>query len=187
LGLEAGMYARAAPIDAAGTILLDRLAEQGRPLARVVDRKYVVDHRDSTLTATLAVDPGLPARFGATAFSGLNAVDAGYVQRFVPWRAGDPYDRRQVAVLRDRLMKAGLFNSVRIDHADSPDGEGMLPMTVTVEEAKPRSIALGAGYASDTGFSLEASWENRNLFGAQESLRIDGEFGESVRSLSASA
>ena len=187
LDLEAGMWAEAAPIDAASGRLLDLLGEAGRPLARVVDKKYVVDHRDTTLAATLSVDPGPPSRFGATAFSGQRTVDLSYLRRFIPWHVGDTYDARKVATLRERLMGTGLFNAVQVDHGEAPDADGLLALAVTVEEAKPRSIALGAGYASDEGFSVEASWEHRNLFGAQESLRVDGEFGETVRSLSASA
>jgi len=187
LGLEAGMWARAAPLDAASGRLLDLLGAVGRPFARVVDKKFVVDHADTTLSATLTVDPGPPSLFGVMSFRGQRTVDEDYLQRFVPWKVGTTYDRRKVAVLRQRLIDTGLFDAVRIENAESPDADHRIAMTVSLEEAKPRTVAIGAGYASDEGFSAEASWEHRNLFGAQESLKFRGEFGETVRSLEAFA
>ena len=179
------MWALAAPIDAAGRNLLDRLAEQGRPRARIVDATYVVDHRDTTLTAQVTVDPGPLSRFGAARFAGQTTVAESYLERFVPWQLGDIYDQRAVAALRKRLIDTGLFSAVHIRHADAPDADGNLPVTVSVVEGKHRSIAVGGSYATDEGPSIEASWQHRNLFGAQESLLLSGTFGQTLRSLSA--
>lgn len=183
LGLELGMRAEGAPITGASRDLIDLLAEQGRPLARIVNTTHRVDHRDTTLSTQLTVDPGPPSQFGETRFTGTTSIEDGYLDRFIPWQAGETYDKRQVSVLRRRLTGTGLFSAVQITNAEQPDASGRLPMRVHVVEAKHRSIAVGGGYASDEGFSVGASWEHRNIFGAQESVAVVGEFGETIRSL----
>jgi translocation and assembly module TamA len=184
LGLHAGMWARAAPVDEAQRKLLRLLAEQGRPQAKVVDRRIVVDHGQATMDATLTVDPGPPVSFAGVTFQGLTDVQRDYVARFVTWKPGERYDIRKVDTLRERLTATGLFESVKIDPAGDVDADGSLPLTVTVAEGPRRSIGLGGSYATDEGFSLDASWTHRNLFGAGESLKVDGKLGEVVQSLS---
>jgi translocation and assembly module TamA len=58
LGLKLGQPARSAPVlDAERQITL-RFAERGYPLARVPDRKVIVDHAQRTMTVTYTVNPG---------------------------------------------------------------------------------------------------------------------------------
>ena len=183
LDLHAGMPAKATPVDAAQHRLLRQLAERGRPLATVADRRVLVDHKDATMVVTLTVDPGPPAAFSTVSFRGLSEVAGDYVARFVVWQPGEPYDSGKVDDLRARLAATDLFESVSVEPAAAVEADGGLPLTVTVAEAPRRSVGLGASYASDEGFSLDASWEHRNLLGRGESLKVDGKLGEVVQSL----
>jgi translocation and assembly module TamA len=53
--------------------------------------------------------------------------------------------------------------------------DGTLPMIVQVEPAKMHSIGVGVAYSSgEEGASAQTFWENRNVFGRAERLRIGG-------------
>ncbi|MGH8722063.1 MAG: autotransporter assembly complex protein TamA, partial [Burkholderiales bacterium] len=171
LGLAIGGPARSAPIAAAETALLERLAELGRPRAAVLDRRYLVDHEARSLTGRLEVDPGPELAFGPLAIAGLDRVEESYIRRLVPWEEGGRYDSRQVAVLEERLRDSGLFDSFAVE-AGAPDAENRLPQTLRLAEAKRRSIGAGGGYASDEGPFGEAFWEHRNFFGEGERLTV---------------
>ena len=47
-----------------------------------------------------------------------------------------------------------------------------IPVTITVRERDRHTVSLGAGYSTDLGFGGGISWEDRNLFGEGEALRI---------------
>ncbi len=47
-----------------------------------------------------------------------------------------------------------------------------IPVTITVRERDRHTVSLGAGYSTDLGFGGGFSWEDRNLFGEGEALRI---------------
>jgi translocation and assembly module TamA len=172
LGLRIGMPARAPTIVGAESALLERLADRGYPLAKILDRKSVVDHDQTTMTVTLSLDGGPQASFGRAEIEGLERVEADYVDRLVAWTEGEPYDRRKIEETRGRLTATGLFDSVRIKIAETVDAEGHIPVGIAVTETKHRSIGFGAGYSTSEGAGGNVFWEHRNLFGRNEQIRL---------------
>jgi translocation and assembly module TamA len=148
------------------------LGERGHPLAKIVDRRTVVDHSENTMRVTLEVDPGPLAKFGPVAIEGLTDVEEDYVRELIELTPGAIYDQRAVAALRTRLVDTQLFEAVSIDTAQRVDDEGRLPLTIRVTERAPRSVGAGVSYSTDQGFGANAFWEHRNLFGRNEQLRF---------------
>jgi translocation and assembly module TamA len=172
IGLEIGGPAASAPIVAAEQRIVDEYGRNARPFAKVADRKAVIDLATHTMAVTYTVDPGPAVRFGPFAIQGLNRVDGNFAARRIAWKLGAPYDSRAVETTRQDLVKPGLFSAVRISHADAPDAEGEVPMTVDLTEGAPRSIGAGVAYNTNLGLGAQAFWQHRNLFGAGENLRV---------------
>jgi len=183
LGLTIGKPAKADSIVAAQTRFMQRLANNAHPLAKVVDRKAVVDFETAKMTVDLEVDPGPMASFGPLVFEGLTRTKPAYLQRVVAWEPGSPYDQRRIESLRKDLVDMGLFSAVRIEIPDKVDSKNELPVTVNLVESKARSIGFGVAYASDEGAGVEAFWEHRNFFGEQDSLRVTALASEIKQSL----
>jgi translocation and assembly module TamA len=178
LGAILGDPARAEMITGARRLLLETLADRGRPFAEVVDQSVVVDHADDSMSVTLDVSPGELARFGPVEVADAVSVEADYIESFVPWEEGEVFDRRKVNEVRQRLLDTGLFAGVAIERPNAPPEDGRLPVTIRVEERKHRSIGLAGRWSTDQGFAVEAQWEHRNLFGRGELLSLTGEIGE---------
>ncbi len=172
LGLKIDMPARAPAISAAQQRLLALLAQRGYPLAEVTDRETFVQHEARTMTVHLSVDSGPLAHFGPQSLTGAESVEVDYLHGLVAWQEGDPYDRRKVEATRKALSATRLFSSVQISHAEAPNEDGALPMTIELQEGPHRSIGASISYATDIGFGTEPFWEHRNFFGANESLRL---------------
>ncbi len=186
LGLARDDAAAAAPVRQSEQRLLNLLARQARPLARIVDRRIVVDHRTHAMSVTLRVDIGPPAEFGPLRIEGLKTVDERYVRLLLPWHEGQPFDSEKVEEGRQAVVATGLFTAVRIAHADTVGPDGRLPMTLSVTEGKHRSIGTGLSYDTTTGVSAEAFWEHRNLLGGGERLRVTATGGETEYGLEGS-
>ena len=178
LGATPGQPARAEVVAEARQKLLETLADTGHPLAKVVDQSVVVDHADDSMSVALEVVPGEQARFGRLEIAGATSVEADYIERFIPWREGEIFDRSKLNDARRQLLGTGLFAVVAFERPNALDADGRLPVTVRVEERKHRSIGLAGRWSTDQGFAVEASWEHRNLFGRQELLSVSGELGE---------
>ena len=187
VGLSAGAAARAPDIVRAETGVALALPELGHPLARVLDRRVVVDHATATVAVTYRMDAGPMLRFGPVHFSGLDTVAAGYLERLVPWQAGQVYDQRLVDRYRQRLSRSGLFSAidVALDEVETgATGDGV-PVLVTVREARHRTIGVGASYSTSEGIGGDVAWEHRNILGSGERLRLEGRGAKIEQSLAA--
>ena len=162
------------------TALLERLKEHGYPSPVTRTRKVVADHATDTVQVDFAIDTGLETRFGPTEILGLESVSKEVVTSALTWKEGSPYDRRQVDTTREKLIRTGLFRSVRID-ADHPGGSETVSMRLTLLEAPLRSLRAGLWYYSDLGMGTNAGWTHRNIFGAGQELRLDAEVAENLQ------
>lgn len=180
LGLDIGAPAEGAAVVAAQERLIRRLAEQGRPLARVTERRVTVDHADATMEVEMRVDAGPLAFFAGAEFRGTKDVEPAYLQRLVPWTEGAVFDQRMVDRLRTRLWKTDLFGTVTVLPFGAPKADGTLPVIVDVTERAARTISASANFSTDRGAGGDVLWEHRNLLGEQETLsfRAAGDFVE---------
>jgi translocation and assembly module TamA len=177
LGVELGAVARAPAVVAGEKAALRFLANRGHPLARIADRKIVVDHATRTMRVGLDLDPGPEARFGAVSVAGLDGVEEDYVRVLIPWREGDPYDQRLVDRYRTRLLRTGLFSAVSIDRGEALAEGEVLPVDTRLVEGKQRSVGFGVRYSTGEGPAVKVFWEHRNLLGRNEDLGVAVEVG----------
>lgn len=182
VGLTLGSPAVAADVVKAQTTLLERLAERGQPLAKVEERRAVVDHASHRMTVTETIVPGPVAHFAAPTISGLVDVDPVWVRNRVPWRTGDRFDPAKIEKLRKSLNESSLFNTIRITTGKALDSRGLLPVDVTLAERPTHSVGAGVVYSTAEGPGAQVFWEDRNLFGEAERLRLTA-LGSRLREL----
>lgn len=185
LGLKPGDPAKSAPVAAADARIVDAYGHRGQPFARIVDRHAVIDVATATMTVTYTIDPGPAARFGKATVQGLTTLDRDVVDRRIAWHEGATFDTRQVEQTRRKLVATGLFSAVEIKHADAPDADGAVPMTIALTEAPHHSVGAGVGYNTNYRAGLRGFWEDRNLFGDAETLRLSA--GVAQRQIGAAA
>ncbi len=178
-GLEIGGPALAEPVLTAESRVLSTYADRGRPFAKITDRRVVIDDGTHTMNVTYTVDAGSEARFGPSKIEGLKNLEPDYIERRISWREGAVFDQQEVATTRKALVDSNLFSVVEITPAKMPDADGRVPVTITLVERLPRSVGVGADYSTSLGFGVLAYWENRNLFGNAESLRVTTQFAQS--------
>ncbi len=184
LGLELGAAARAPSIVAAQKTLLTVLSNQGYPLAKVDDRKARVNHDTKAMSVILKVAQGPLSSIGPAVFEGLQEVESDYLVRLLPWQQGDLYRQEDIDAGRRALSGTGLFNSVKIQSAATPDSDGQLPLTITVAERPQRSIGGTLSYSTSEGPGATIFWEHRNYFGRNEKLGVTAKVAQIEQSLS---
>jgi translocation and assembly module TamA len=185
VGVELGRRARASVIVEAQARLITLLEERGHPLAEIVRSRNVIDREARTMKSRVVVDAGPRVGFGPLSIHGLEDTDEAYIRRIRPWQRGETYDRRLVDEYRQDLIDTRLFTAVAIVPARTPDGDGNLPLDITLVEREFRSIGGGLSWGTDEGFELSAFWEHRNLDRRNESLRLETRVGEIEQSLNA--
>ena len=172
LGLASGAPAIATDVLAGGARLLTALENQGYAFAKVDPPVAGEDPRKHALNVTFHVVTGPHVQIGEIRFEGLKRVHERLVRRRLLLHTGEPYSALAVERARRDLLTLGVFASVDVRLADSPDGEGRVPVTFQMEERPRHAVSLSGAYSSDLGGSAGVNWSDRNVRGNAEQLNL---------------
>lgn len=175
LGLVEGAPARSSLILKAENRLVNDWRDRGHPFAKAAKRRIRANHATRKLDVALTIIAGQPARFGHVDVRGARTVDAAFIARQTAIPVGARYHPRFVRRAEKRLRDLQVFDSIIISEADRLTGDGAIPILVTVNERKQRVIGAGVTASNTDGIGLEGYWMHRNLYGAGERLRFEGE------------
>ena len=161
---------------------LDRaLGETGYAFATIDEPQLLIDHERVEGDLTLPVQPNGKYVFGGVISNDPAFLSGEHLARIARFEPGDTYQRSLSLDLRRAVTATGLVSTVSVTPREvtpPTDGEpGVVEMDVEVSRAKLRTIAGAIGYGSEEGFRLQASWEHRNLFPPEGSLRLRGVAG----------
>jgi translocation and assembly module TamA len=174
IGIEIGMSADAARLNAAEDALLDKLRASGHPNPEISEARYTVDHDRTTVSAVITVAPGPAAMFGPLIIEGLRTINEHYVRVVADWTMGQRFDPAVLAGLRRRIDALSLFKTIVVDAPKVADATGRMPVKLIVTERVQRAVAVGARISSSEEFiSSNASWTHRNYFGGGETLSAE--------------
>ncbi len=151
---------------------LNHLWESGYPQAAIVARRAIANFEKAEAHAVFVFESGPKARFGEVRIDGLKKTKAPFVKKLVTWEAGAAYERSKIVSYRDRLVETGLFSTIDIAPG-APDEAGQAPVIVRLEERKRRTIGVGGSFSTSEGPGGRLYFENRNITGRGETLRVE--------------
>ena len=161
--------------------LVGALGESGYAYAEVGDPSLVIDHDPRIGDLAIPVASGGKYEFGRVISSLPRFLSSRHLERIARFDRGDLYQRSLQDDLRQAILATGLVSSVTVALRETepaaPGDPGRVDVAVSMVPAPLRTIAGLAGYSSGEGFRVEASWEHRNLFPPEGSLRVRGVLG----------
>lgn len=172
--LAPGEQAGSLAIIKAGDKIVEQLKSEGRPFAKLTERKVVADHKSDTVDIVLSAEGGPVAPIGDVGVTGEKTVKPAFIQRYSRLNKGEAYSPLALKKAGERLRALGVFSSVTIHEGNELAPDGTLPMTIEVSEGKRRYFGVGAQYSTTDGLGIQGYWGHRNLFGEAETLRIEG-------------
>ena len=175
IGVKTGDPASASDLRAAQARILDHFRAQSYPLVKVAKLDPIVDHATHRMDITLIIDRGRRAGFGAVTVSGPEGFSSSIVSSFIYINEGDPYSPKRLADTRETVRQIPGLGSIRIREATALDRNGNLPIFVEATDRLPYVFGFGAKYSTTDGPGAQVYWQDRNLFGGAESLRLEGD------------
>lgn len=144
------------------------LTARGHVGARV-ERHTEVDLATATARVTFTVTPGPVARIGHIEWKGTGELPESKVALVFGVKEGDVYSSEDIDEAKQALLDLGTFASVEIalDTRELATTH-IVPMTITCEVSKLRSIGVGGGFELDslkTDVHGTISWQSSNFFG----------------------
>ena len=161
---------------------LDRaLGETGYAFAEIDEPELLIDHERVQGDLTMHVRPKGKYVFGDVVSNDEEFLSGRHLATIARFDPGAVYKRSIELDLRRAITATSLVSTVDVQAREvvPPRGDepGVVAMDVTMERAKLRTISGAVGYGSEEGIRLQASWEHRNLFPPEGSLRLRGIIG----------
>ncbi len=173
IGFRTGEPALSGVINQASAVSVERWRQLAHAKAREAGREVIAEHPSSTLDATVTIDPDRAATYGPTRVTGSRRTDPGFIAYMADLEEGAPFDPDDIDAAQRRLTSLQIFRSLRFEEAEAIEPDGSLPITVRVEDRRPRTIGVGATLSTIDGVGVSAFWVHRNLMGRAEQLRFD--------------
>ncbi len=151
--------------------------------ARLADSLATVNADEATAALTVEIDSGPAYTVGELQITGLTRYDSKLVQRYNPFRIGEPYDRAKLIEFQQALQETPYFSSVLASLQLDPAHPDNAPLRLQLSEARTKRISAGVGVSSNTGAHLELAYRQTLTFGRpyalQSGARVDqnGGFG----------
>ncbi|GAA4658526.1 autotransporter assembly complex family protein [Bartonella pachyuromydis] len=176
LGYKTGVIAKSETILKAERWAIEGWRRQGYAKAKVMKSEVVADHAARLIDAQIAIDLGQEAHYGPLSVRNISTkprVDSAYIAWMTGLKVGQKYDSAALAKASERLARLNVFRAVNIREAEAIRPDGSLPLTLVVEERKPRRFGAGGSYSTLDGAGFEAYWMHNNLLGHAEQLKIE--------------
>jgi translocation and assembly module TamA len=163
--------------DGAKTQALAQLVARRYPAGRISLSAAEIDTERHSARLDLRLDSGPLYRLGELQVSGLQRYDPALVPRLGRLRPGDVYDQRRLVEAQQRLAGSGYFDAAAIS-LDTEGDPAAAPVLVQLREAALQKVALGLGFASDSGPRLSLEHVHNRVPGldwrARSRLQLDG-------------
>lgn len=173
-GFAIGKPAGTGVIREAATAAVTGWRDAGHAKAQVGDQNLIANHADARMSAEIRMAPGPKLRFGQFTIEGEGRMRESRVRAIAGFPEGQVFNPDKLTRSAERLRRSGVFRSVIITEAETPNPDGTLNIETQLIEELPRRYSFGAEIASSDGLALNAYWLHRNLRGGAERLRIEG-------------
>ncbi len=155
--------------------LKEKIANLGYAYVRVIP-DFKKDEKRHTAVVTYKIVPGQKVHIRDVIISGNSRTLDRVIRREIYLAPGDTYNLTDLKDSKSALMRTGYFEKVVIDERRVSENE--MDLVVNVKETQTGNIMIGGGYGSYDGFIVNASINDRNIFGSGLSLGVSVDFSK---------
>ncbi|MCB1757224.1 MAG: hypothetical protein KDJ38_17000, partial [Gammaproteobacteria bacterium] len=124
--------------------LFNTAQDRGYFDASFVETSARVDRQTNSASILLVFDSGRRYKFGEVSFD-TDFFNVGFLERWVPFETGDPYELDLIAKLTQELQSSGYFSRVRVRTLRDQPVDGHIPIEVTLNTTEANKVGLGVG------------------------------------------
>ncbi|HET7561353.1 MAG TPA: autotransporter assembly complex family protein [Rhodanobacteraceae bacterium] len=146
--------------EASKAALGSAMLETGWLDAKATMHTVEVTRADNRAAIHLHYDVGERYKLGEVTFEG-SQFRPGFLQRYVPWEAGDWYSQSDLLALQQALTDADYFSIVDVEPEVAHAKDHVVPVKVEVAPAKRTVYSAGVFVGTDTGPGVRAGAKRR--------------------------
>ncbi|HQT00772.1 MAG: outer membrane protein assembly factor [Hydrogenophilales bacterium 16-64-46] len=172
--LPAGMPFRQADWEAAKTAALLPLLSGRYLAARIEASEARIDPVAQSADLSLVLDSGPAFFYGAPEIVGAKRYPASIARHLNPAKPGKPVNQQDLLDYQAALESSGYYSQALVRIDPDPAQAAAALIRVEVVERPEKLLSLGAGFSTDTGARVQASWLARDIADRGLRLKLDG-------------
>ncbi len=157
--------------------LAELAATRGYFQARFVERRVEIDLDSYEARVRIHYEGGPRYNFGEVSLQ-QDVIDPALLQRYIPFKQGEPYNLSQVIELQHALNDSDYFSRVEVSPGQPQEVPREVPISVKLTPRKPHRYTLGLGYGTDTGARAKFGWEMPRLNQSGHRINTDARVSE---------
>ena len=122
--------------------------------------------------------------FGEVIWEGTLLYPVPYLERFLDFKAGDPYSYSKVYQTQLNLINSDRFASVNIRADKEEAREGRVPVRIHLEPSPPKRLRPGVGYSTDYGAQVSLRYQDLNAFHRGHEFNADATVAQKRQAIS---
>lgn len=142
--------------------------------ARIAYSDARINPRTHQAALSVDFDSGPTFHFGDVKISGMKRYPQDIIARIDPIHPGEIYSAAKVQELQRQIQNTPYYSSVAIDVASDPAHRDATPVSVKVSEYQYQNVRSGVGYSTNTGPSLQGSYQYNNVFNRAWVFTVQG-------------
>ena len=171
--LKPEMPFRQADWNAAKAGLLGPLLTSRYPAAQLAASEARIDPATQSADLALTVDSGPAFFYGAPVISGNQRYPESIIRHLSPLKPGQPVRQQDLLDYQAALETSGYYAQAMIRIEPDPALAAAVPIQVEVVERPTKMFSVGAGFSTDTGARVSATWLHRNILEQGLRLKLD--------------
>lgn len=131
-----------------------------------------VDTSQNAVDVRFLADPGPRTVVSEIQIEGNESITSSIVRRELPFSVGSRFSASDIREGQRRLFNLDLFRVALASLPDQPH-DSTAVVRYRVREADRRSLSGQVGYGTQSGLTMEGSWQHRNFYGNARTLTAD--------------
>lgn len=146
-----------------------KYGDLGYAFANIIPRTRI-NEKDRKVDVTFEFDKGSKVYFGSINVIGNSKTRDKVVRRELKIREGELYNETRRRESLENIQRLGFFDEVNFKTSTPPEKPDVMNVEIAVKERNTGSIQLGAGYGSQSGFTLQGQINQANFLGKGQKL-----------------
>jgi outer membrane protein insertion porin family len=156
-----------------------KYGDLGYAFTNVIPRTRILE-KERKIDITFEFDKGNKVYFGQINVVGNSKTRDKVVRRELKIAEGELYNETNKRESIDNVRRLGFFEEVNFKTSTPPDKPNQLDIEISLKERNTGQIQLGAGWGSNSGFSLQGSVSQTNFLGKGQSLSSNIRHGQGI-------
>lgn len=157
LPVSKGAVFVSANYEAAKVALLDKAQDLGYFDFTFSENEVRVSRRQLSADIKLTADTGVRYTYGPILFE-QNLFKKSFLERWLPFNEGDPYESSLIGELTQNLQNSGYFKSVRVQPQQDRRYGKTIPVKVELTPKDSNQVSVGVGFQTDIGPRTKLTW-----------------------------